>query len=68
MQAREVPWREGVDSRPYFHIHTSFIPKRLLAILPGQAFTVSQTDAQGALDHWTLISKVEGSICHVPPL
>lgn len=69
MRVKGAPRREGVDSRPYFLIHTPFIPIVPLGILPGGVFffTVSQKDSQGALDHWTLIREVEGSICRFRP-
>lgn len=51
MQVKGAPLREGVDSRPYFHIHAPFIPIAPLAILPGGASIVSQKASQGALDH-----------------
>lgn len=67
MQVKGAPLREGVDLRPYFHIHAPFIPIEPLAILPGGVSIVSQKGSQGALDHWTLISEVKGSICHFHP-
>ena len=67
MQVKGAPLREGVDSRRYFHIHAPFVPTVPLAILPGGLSIVSQKGSQGALDHWTLISEVKGSICHFRP-
>lgn len=65
MRVKGAPGREGVDSRPYFHIHAPFIPLVPLAILSGgEGLTVL---TQGALDHWTLMSDVKRSICHFRP-
>lgn len=38
MRVKGAPRREGVDSRPYFLIHTPFIPIVPLGILPGGFF------------------------------
>lgn len=67
MQVKGAPLREGVDSRLYFHIHAPFVPTVPVGGLPGGLSIVSQKGSQGALDHWTLISEVKGSICHFRP-
>lgn len=54
MRVKGAPRREGVDSRPYFLIHTPFIPIVPLGILPGGFFFYCQPEGlsrcSGSLD------------------
>lgn len=51
MQVKGAPRREGVDSRPYFHIHTPFTPRLPLALLPGgEGLTVFNSRCSGSVD------------------